>query len=150
MKKKLYLPPALILLISICFCGKDPARPENIGRYINGLYQGETEKDWEGYTTFCTIRVVRGLIAIVDWQIYDNYRKRIFDDTYEEVYTGNQYYIQQCRDNMIGMKAYGPKLIETQDLDQVDSITGATWCYNKFKEVVTITLEDANHRTLLN
>jgi major membrane immunogen (membrane-anchored lipoprotein) len=116
---------------------------EKTGVYKNGSYEGKTAKDNEGYNALALIEVKKGLIATVAWKIYDNNLKRYFDSTYEEVYTGNALYIQQCRDNMKGMVAYGPSLIQTQSIDSVEAITGATWCYNKFKQVVKITLKDA-------
>jgi major membrane immunogen (membrane-anchored lipoprotein) len=150
MKTKFFHAFALHLALLICFCDKDTAKtstgPDDDaqpGRYINGVYEGQTTKDYEGYNAFCTIEVNKGLLSVVDWQIYDNNLKRYFDDTYEEVYTGNPVYMQQCRDNMVGMRAYGPDLIETQDIDKVDCITKATWCWHKFKQVVKITLQDA-------
>jgi major membrane immunogen (membrane-anchored lipoprotein) len=115
----------------------------NTGKYLNGAYEGKTPIDYEGYNALADIRVTNGLISIVDWKIYDNNSKRYFDETYEEGYTGIPVYIQQCRDNMKGMKAYGPNLIRTQSIDSVETITGATWCYHKFQEVVKITLKNA-------
>jgi major membrane immunogen (membrane-anchored lipoprotein) len=136
------------LIFLICFCDKDSKTATDPhtqpGRYINGNYQGQTPVDYEGYNAFCTIDIQGGAITTVDWRIYDNNRKRNFDDTYEEVYTGNPVYMQQCRDNMVGMRAYGPQLIEEQDIDQVDCISRATWCHNKFKQVVKTTLKDAS------
>jgi major membrane immunogen (membrane-anchored lipoprotein) len=122
---------------------------EVTGDYINGTYEGQTSIDGEGYNALANITVNRGQISVVDWRIYDNRLKRNFDDTYEEVYTGNALYQQQCRDNMVGMRAFGPKLIETQDIGEVDNITGATWCWRKFKDVVAITLKDAYADTSL-
>ena len=123
--------------------GPDPGSTVQ-GRYKNGLFKGATEKDYEGYNAIATIEVRGNRISIVDWQIYDNNLKRFFDAAYEHVYSGNPLYIQQCRDNMKGMVAYGPRLIETQDVDSVECITGATWCHNKFKQVVKISLKDAS------
>lgn len=139
----------ILCMISILIvCSRDKTVAGNTendpsGRYIDGVYEGQSDIDWEGYRTTTAIQVTGGKIRIVDWQIYDNYRKRYFDETYETVYTGNTLYIQQCRDNMVGMRTFGPKLIETQDVDLVDNITGATWCHRKFREVVKIALADA-------
>jgi major membrane immunogen (membrane-anchored lipoprotein) len=115
----------------------------NAGMYLNGTYEGKTPIDYEGYNALAKISVSNGFISVVDWKIYDNNLKRYFDETYEEVFAGNPLYVQQCRDNMKGMKAYGPDLIRTQCIDSVDVITGATWCYHKFRDVVKITLKNA-------
>jgi major membrane immunogen (membrane-anchored lipoprotein) len=138
------LCPAVLFSLSC----KDSARnnitgPETSGVYKNGVYEGMTKKDGEGYNAVASVEVKRGSIAVVLWSIYDNNLKRFFDSTYEQVYAGNPVYIQQCRDNMKGMVAYGPKLVQTQNVDSVECITGATWAYWKFKEVVKIALKDA-------
>jgi major membrane immunogen (membrane-anchored lipoprotein) len=117
--------------------------PDKTGIYKNGVYEGKTKKDSEGYNASASIEVKQGLIAAVEWSIYDNNLKRYFDATYEQLYAGNPIYIQQCRDNMKGMVTFGPRLIQTQCIDSVEAITGATWCHRKFKEVVKIALKDA-------
>ncbi len=142
----------LILAVFIPLSCKDSEKnailgPEAAGIYKNGTYEGQTPKDYEGYNALAFIEVKKGFISTVGWKIYDNNLKRYFDSTYEEVYTGNALYIQQCRDNMKGMTAYGPQLIETQNVDSVDCITGATWCFNKFRQVVKIALKDAKADT---
>jgi major membrane immunogen (membrane-anchored lipoprotein) len=137
----------VLFVISSCIKNdetKNTDTAKNIKKYIDGSHSGRTVQDDEGYIASATIEVNKGLITAVDWEIYDNNRKRYFDSTYQEVYVGNPLYIQQCRDNMAGMIAYGPKLIETQDIDQVDVITGATWSYNQFKSVVSIALKNAD------
>ena len=142
----LFIFTVAALLISTC--SKDSKNINNdttgeTGNYIDGVYCDTSSIDHEGYSTEASIEVTRGFIKEVNWGIYDNHRHRYFDDTYEEVYPDNPHYQQQCRDNMVGMKAYGPRLIETQDINQVDNISGATWCYKKFKQIVTMSLQDA-------
>jgi major membrane immunogen (membrane-anchored lipoprotein) len=148
MRKAMGAAMILIQVFFISLSCKDSGKntvlgPEVMGIYKNGTYEGHTPKDVEGYNALALIEVKKSFITAVGWKIYDNNLKRYFDSTYEEVYTGNALYIQQCRDNMKGMVAYGPQLIETQNVDSVDCITGATWCFYKFKQVVKIALKDA-------
>jgi major membrane immunogen (membrane-anchored lipoprotein) len=150
MKKAAGTGLILIQAVLLCLSCKNSEKnsilgPEPVGAYRNGVYEGRLPKDTEGYNTSALIEVKKGFIATVGWNIYDTNLKRYFDATYEEVYTGNDTYMQQCRDNMKGMAAYGPKLIETQNVDSVDVITGATWCYNKFRQVVKAALKDAKN-----
>ena len=136
----------ITMMFSIIVCDKKDSSVNpvaNSGRYIDGVYLGETKVDGEAYQTSAAIRVKNGDISAVDWQIYDTYRERVFDGTYEEVYASHPAYIQQCRDNMAGYVTFVPQLIEKQDIDLVDNVTGATWCYNKFRQVVRIALKDA-------
>jgi major membrane immunogen (membrane-anchored lipoprotein) len=152
MKKHACLAFSMVFAVSLSLSCRDSAQnsvtgPEKTGAYKNGLYEGKTARDYEGYDALASIEVKQGFIAAVAWSIYDNNLKRYFDASYEQVYAGNPVYIQQCRDNMKGMVTYGPELIQTQSIDSVEAITHATWCYWKFKEVVKITLKDAKADT---
>jgi len=148
MKSIFHLRMAFWILILLAACdrdntavGSDPIAPA--GSYRNGLYEASLPADYEGYSTAAAISVTANRIVVVNWSIYDERNRRYFDDTYEEVYTGNPVYIQQCRDDRRGMAIYSERLIETQELDSVDCVTHATWSYNKFKSVAGKALKDA-------
>jgi major membrane immunogen (membrane-anchored lipoprotein) len=55
----------------------------------------------------------------------------------------NPVYIKQCRKDSKGVRAYPKKLFKTQDIDQVDAMSGATWSYNIFKASVNEALKNA-------
>lgn len=109
-------------------------------KYKNGTYEAKTADDYEGYHSEAKVNISGNKIADVQWKIIDS-NGIVFDDKYEKVFAGNPAYQQQARDDYKGAVTYGPKLIETQDMDKVDSISGATWSYKKFKEVVSEALE---------
>ncbi|MBH1941847.1 FMN-binding protein [Mobilitalea sibirica] len=112
--------------------------------YKDGTYEYETVADAEGFKTKGTVTIENGKIAKVDWTIFDTYRDdRPFDETYEEVYEGNDLYMQQSRDDWNGSRGYAEKLIETQDLEEVDAVSGATWTNRKFKTVMSYILFEA-------
>ncbi len=112
--------------------------------YSDGTYKAQTEPDYEGYFTKAEVIVKDGKITSVDWSIYDaNRNDKPFDDKYEEVFAGNDYYIEQSRSDWKGSRTYGPMLIETQDPDEVDAVSGATWTNKKFREIVKKALEEA-------
>jgi major membrane immunogen (membrane-anchored lipoprotein) len=148
MRMKLSLPAALAVFFVLAACdrnttaiGSDPESPA--GSYRNGVYEASLPADYEGYSARASLTVTGNRITVVDWSIYDERNKRFFDDTYEQMYTGNPVYIQQCRDNRKGMALYGPRLIETQEMDSVDCVTAATWVYGKFGPLVRKSLKDA-------
>jgi major membrane immunogen (membrane-anchored lipoprotein) len=68
---------------------------------------------------------------------------RVFDESYEEVFTGNDLYMQQSRDDWTGSRGYSDALIEKQDVEEVDAVSNATWTNRKFKEFVRLTLAQA-------
>lgn len=111
-------------------------------KYRDGEYSITTEKDVEGYYCKAKVSVKNNKVSNVEWTIYD-IDGRIFDDTYEKIYEGSPLYQQQCRDNLKGAVTFVPKLVETQDVDKVDSISGATWVNIIFKRAVNQALEKA-------
>jgi hypothetical protein len=52
-------------------------------------------------------------------------------------------YQEQCFNDGRGIKTYPQRLLQTQDLDKVDMISGATWSYQIFKACVQQALKDA-------
>lgn len=156
MKKVIAFAAAFVILAALmCACGGEPAGPDvsassspsaidtAAGAYKDGTYQYCGEDDVENYHVEATMVVSNGNIQSMEWKIVDDNRDRVFDETYEEVYTGNKMYIQQCRDNWSGMQTYVPALLDTQDPDGVDAISGATWAYKKFEEAAKALLEQA-------
>ncbi len=148
MKSRGFFQTVFLVLILSGACKRDDTalgtdRKTPPGTYRNGLYEASLPADYEGYSTTAAVSVTANRIVVVNWSIYDERNKRYFDDTYEEVFTGNPVYIQQCRDDRRGMAIYAERLIETQELDSVDCVTHATWTWNKFKTVTGKALKDA-------
>jgi len=115
-------------------------------QYKDGTYEAETEPDHEGYITKGTLTIKEGIITEVDWGIFDsNMNNKPFDEDYEEVFVGNDLYIEQSRSDWTGSRCYSPKLIETQDPKKVDAVTGATWTNIKFIEIMKMALEKAKN-----
>ncbi len=151
MKKVIVLALALITAASLCACtgtasetapSPSPSATAAPGPYKDGTYEYIGKRDGEVYHVEGTMVVEGGNIQSMDWKIVDENKDRVFDETYEEVYV-YQLYIQQCRDNWSGMQGYVPALLQTQDPDKVDAVSGATWAYNKFEEAAKALLEQA-------
>lgn len=99
----------------------------------DGVYSTSLPEDHEKIFTEMTIIVSNGKIIDIEFYIKDAARNnRIFDETYEEVMGDNQHYREQCRNDLAGLNKYIEELLEKQDIEEVDSITGATWAYDKF------------------
>lgn len=113
-------------------------------QYKDGTYEVKTKVDNEGYFTEASVKIQDDKIVSAEWEIKDaNRGNRVFDETYEEVFEGNDAYKKQCRQDLEGAKTYSAKLIEEQEVEKVDAVSGATWTNAKFKEVVAIALEQA-------
>ncbi len=156
MKRAVTLIAISVTLVSLlCACGGQPVSDSqasespsaadvsaSTGAYKDGTYQYTGKKDGEGYLVEGTMVISDGLIQSMEWQIVDDHRHRVFDETYEEVF-GNDTYKQQCRDDLSGMKTYAPALIDKQEVGDVDAVSGATWSYGKFQEAAAALLEQA-------
>jgi major membrane immunogen (membrane-anchored lipoprotein) len=115
------------------------------GIYKDGTYKGKSRSTYtaEPYYGFVEITVENGRMKQIDFKIADTTNNEIFDSAYEKHYTGNEEYIQQCRNDWNGVKTYPKNLIKKQDVEKLDAITGATWSYRIFTCSVKEALKNA-------
>jgi major membrane immunogen (membrane-anchored lipoprotein) len=112
--------------------------------YQDGLYSGTSRAYYtEEYYGNIRIRIENGLITRVVFFIRDSAKNEFFDEKYEKYFSGNDLYIQQCRNDWKGVQSYPDSLLKYQDLGKVDVISGATWSYNLFKYSAEIALSTA-------
>lgn len=113
--------------------------------YKDGIYSGKSKSIYTDENFWGSVKLVvkNGEITEVNFCIIDSTNHEIFDPNYENHYIGNDLYIQQCKDNWQGIIRYPEKLIQTQDIDNVDIISGATWSYNMLKHSTIEALRDA-------
>lgn len=114
--------------------------------YKDGTYEITTGKDIENYYVKASLTIKDGKIADFHYDIYDSRNNNaLFDESYEK-YMNTEVYKQQCRDDLAGMKTYGPKLIDTQSVDEVDVVSKATWTWKWFKKVAQELLDQATEK----
>lgn len=113
-----------------------------IKKYKNGVFKIQTPLDSEKYYTKVKLSVKKGKIATVDWTIYDaGHSDKAFNKEYYKVMEPyGDLYVKQAKDDWAGSRNYAKELIKTQNIDKVDTVAGATWTYNKFKEAVEMAL----------
>lgn len=138
MKKKL-LGSAIISLLILFGCNSS-------AKYKDGIYVGKSKAIYndENFWGQVQITIENSKIVDVDFKIIDSTSHEVFDHTYERHYTGNDLYIQQCRNDWQGVLQYPEELIKHQNMDDVDVISGATWSYNMLKYATMETLQNAN------
>jgi major membrane immunogen (membrane-anchored lipoprotein) len=115
------------------------------GPYRDGHYEGQSRSIYtsEPYVGFVKLEVKNGYIVSVDYKIIDTLANELFDDQYEKHYTGNEKYIQQCRNDWKGVNRYPKLLLKVQNLKKIDAISGATWSYNIFRQSAQKALKNA-------
>jgi major membrane immunogen (membrane-anchored lipoprotein) len=149
-KITVFLSVALLIALGVIGCSllqpqESPAptpeqQPEQQiqgGQYEDGTYTGETETDERGWRGVVEIVVEDGEITEVD---YDE-----FDDG-DNPKSGDEEYNERWEEQA-GISAeeaypeYEEALIETQNIEEVDAISGATATHEKFTEAVRNALE---------
>jgi len=111
----------------------------------NGIFKGISQSVYtdEPYYGHSTIKIEDGRIVSVEFVIRDSAKHVEFDDAYERYFSGNELYMDQCRNDRVGVRSYPDSLVKYQNIDQVDVISGATWSCNIFKASVKAALEQA-------
>ena len=133
-----------LALAAFCFagCSKNEGTAQQVGqsvqetqtavRYKDGIYKAVSgiKDDWGGNAEV-TITIKDGKITDCEFLSYEK------DGTLK----GEDY---GKTDGVIkNAEKYGSKLVETQQLDKVDAIAGATVSYELFENVVGIALKQA-------
>ena len=144
----------VILFIASPFCNgqdlKDTEKKaqDTTGIYIDGQYLGQSRHTYTDEPYWGNIRVTidKGIITRINFMIRDSNLHETFNGNYEKHFEGNALYLQQCRNDWNGVQAYPKKLIETQDINRVDAMSGATWSNNIFKASVKEALKDVKKR----
>lgn len=130
---------------------------DTVSKYTDGVYEGKSNLTSEGYYGKSKVTVKQGRIQSVDFEIYDTsvfktygnskHKKEaelLLDETYgKEVYEKEPIYQEQTKNELSGMKKYGLELVEEQEVEKVDMISGATWSYSIFCETMEDTLKKA-------
>jgi len=117
-------------------------------QYKDGTYTGESQSKYKGepYWGQATLEIKNDKIVKLTFQIIDKDKNEVFGPDYEQHFKDNPEYIQQCRNDLKGIKAYTEKFNQSKKLEQVDAITGATWSYNIFRDAIKVALEKAPNK----
>lgn len=104
----------------------------------DGTYTGNSKAQYsyEPFEGRAVIQIRNQNIVEVNFQIIDTQNNEVFGSDYEKHYPDNKLYQEQCRNDWKGMKLYQQELLDKQNIDSVDAVSGATWSYNIFKASV--------------
>jgi len=117
------------------FIAGDKVVQDTVIIYKDGSYEGRSRSLYtaEPYWGILKITVRDSLFTNISFMIRDSALHETFNEKYEIHFEGNPLYIQQCRNDWKGVLTYPVKLGETQHINKVDAMSGATWSYNIFK-----------------
>ncbi len=153
--KKVKVPSGIIILVILfitpSFCmGQDIKINDKLTLdtslvYRDGSYEGRSRSFYtsEPYWGSVHITIRNGSFTEINFMIRDSNLHETFNENYEKHFQGNPEYIQQSRNDWKGVQTYPKKLGETQDIDKIDAMSGATWSCNIFKASVKEALQNA-------
>ncbi|HLN54829.1 MAG TPA: FMN-binding protein [Bacteroidales bacterium] len=138
---------SLFLISNIIFCQNYVSKSDTSAtRYPDGNYSGSSRSIYEGepYWGIIRMNIKDGKFTDVSFMIRDSALHETFNDGYARHFAGNEVYIQQTKNDWNGVRTYPSRLMEKQDIEKVDVITGATWSYNIFRASFTEALKKNN------
>jgi major membrane immunogen (membrane-anchored lipoprotein) len=103
--------------------------------YIDGIYEGESQAQYtsEQFWGHTRITINNNMFTGVYFTIRDTNLHEVVDSMYGvHHYSSSPDYMQQCVNEDHAIKIYPQQLLQTQDIGEVDAISGATWSYNIF------------------
>lgn len=141
MKKVLISILGLVIIMLTAFIQKR-------GPYLDGIYKAKTQAQYtyEPYVGYVTVTITNGWPTNAEFCIIDTLKNEVFNEQYEKNFEGNQHYIDQCRNDLRGVKVYPEIFKKVQTIEKVDAISGATWSYNFFKEAMLVALKKAERK----
>lgn len=152
--KKLTISFVLVLVVTIIVTSsfnipkdiktKDTVLQDTSSIYKDGSYEGRSRSFYtdEPYWGIARITLKNGSLTGINFMIRDSNLHETFNENYEKHFEGNPVYIQQSRNDWKGVQAYPKKLSETQNVNKIDAISGATWSYNIFRASVNEALKN--------
>lgn len=110
--------------------------------YKDGTYSGEAEVKEVGGTIKLELVVSGGKITSIDMQNLDREGKEKGED-YGKSEPMNQGLYSIAQNSILGTNNYPSRLIESQDPDQIDAVSGATLSRDAFVQAAKAALDSA-------
>jgi major membrane immunogen (membrane-anchored lipoprotein) len=129
--KKLTVSVLICVLLLLPACGK---------AFRNGSYEGRSTDDSRGAYGIVSVKVEGGKIASADFVQY-NADGTVKGEKYGEEAGEDNYKLAQKA--LEQSKKYPEQLIKTQDVEQVDAVSGATTSWKQFQEAARDALAKA-------
>jgi major membrane immunogen (membrane-anchored lipoprotein) len=115
--------------------------------YRDGSYEGYSQGSYSSEPFWGHIKITVSADSFTE--VLFTIRDSSCHEPVDSMYGVNHYpdipaYQQQCVNDGHGIEEYPERLMESQNLDHVDAITGATWSYNIFMASAHKALENAH------
>jgi len=115
------------------------------GAYKDGTYTAKSSPDERGAIGEITLTIKEGKITQADYKgIQKDGKVKDADYGKTNGKIENPEFYKKAQQGLKGAMSYGPRLIEAQSLDKVDSVSGATLSYKQFTEAGHKALDQAH------
>lgn len=152
--KKILITLIVLPLVYMLISSKNPDKnsdplksvlQDTVTAYKDGNWEGMSRASYtnEPYWGIVRLTVKKGKLTSVLFFVRDSNLHETFDAKYEKHFEGNPEYIQQSRNDWKGVQVYPGKLMDKQDINKVDAMSGATWSYDIFRASVENALKKA-------
>lgn len=131
-KKKIMLWAALLLCLCLAGCGREKGMK-------NGYYTAEMESYEHGWKEYVCIFVKNDRIVSIEFNAKD---PSGFIKAWDNAYMENMKAVTGTYPNEY-TRLYGTRLLESQDIEAVDAVTGATNSGGNFYKLVSAAVEQA-------
>jgi major membrane immunogen (membrane-anchored lipoprotein) len=131
--------------------GNQATKSDTSSNYLDGTYEGYSRDGYTSENFWGHIRLTLSGGAFTDiwFTIRDSSSHEPVDSMYGvNHYSGNPIYMQQCVEDGHGIEDYPQVLLEAQNFDDVDAVSGATWSYNIFIATAHEALKEAEKPNL--
>jgi major membrane immunogen (membrane-anchored lipoprotein) len=121
---------------------------DTLRKYQDGKYSGKSQSDYtdEPYWGIVSFTLKQDRFTGIDFIIRDSVLHEPFDTSYAKHFKDNELYIEQCRNDWKGVQSYPKRLLEIQNIDKLDAVSGATWSFNIFNAAVKDALNKAKYK----
>jgi major membrane immunogen (membrane-anchored lipoprotein) len=147
------LVASTVMVILLTGCSKETAEDHSnhmshatthTGAYKDGTYTAASSPDERGAVGELTLTIQQGKITQADYKgIQKDGKVKDADYGKTNGKIENAEFYKKAQQGLKGAMTYGPRLIETQNLDMVDSVSGATLSHKQFTEAGHKALEQA-------
>lgn len=127
----------LVLSLALAACGGS-------AEYKDGRYEAESDsRDEHGGYGKIVIEVKDGKITGCEFNTYDK-DGSLKDENYQiKLKDENPALFKLAQDSVAANPEYAAQLVKFQKVEDVDSVSGATWNYGLFKDAAEKALKDA-------
>jgi uncharacterized protein with FMN-binding domain len=108
-------------------------------KYRDGVYKASSQSIYksEQYWGEARVEITDHDISKVDFYVLDKGSDRRLDLKYcNDFFSSNAAYLEQCHNDLRGMKTYTQAFAKAKDLKKIHALAGATWSYRIFEASV--------------